>query len=380
MENLSPYYTEEHEAWRHQLRRFVDNEVEPFVDDWEQAGEIPRDFFIKCGDMGIRAMGYPEEYGGIATDLFHLIVLHEEIGRTGSGGISAAMMAHNIATPPMIEVGSEDMKQRVVPDILSGRKLAALCITEPGAGSDVAKLATRAERDGDHYVVNGSKTFITGGMNADYYTVAVRTGGEGMGGISLLLIERDTPGFSRTKLDKMGWHSSDTATLYFDDCRVPVKNLIGGESAGFKAIMRNFNGERFGIAAMAWGFAKCAYEEALAYAGERQTFGKPILKHQVIRHKLVDMATRLNGLKAYLEALAWRQEQGEYPVAEICMLKNMATETMAYCASEAVQIFGGAGYMRGAKVERIFRETKVLTIGGGTEEIMKDLASRQMGW
>jgi len=380
MTTMSPYYTQEHEAFRDQLRRFVDQEVEPHVEDWEAAGEIPRDFFIKTGDMGIRGMGYPEEFGGVNTDLFHLIVLHEEFGRAGSGGVSAAMMAHNIAIPPIVELADQRLKELVLPDVISGHKLASLCITEPGGGSDVAQLATKAVRDGDHFVVNGSKTFITGGVNADFYTVAVRTGGEGMGGVSLLLIERDTPGFTQTRLNKMGWHSSDTATLYFDDCRVPVENLIGEENAGFRGIMMNFNSERFGIAAMAWGFAKCAYEESLEYAKQRETFGQPIIKHQVIRHKLVEMATMINALKANLDVLAWQINQGEYPVAETCMLKNLATETMTHCASEAVQIFGGAGYMRGTKVERIYRETKVLAIGGGTEEIMKDLASRQMGW
>jgi acyl-CoA dehydrogenase len=307
-------------------------------------------------------------------------VLHEEFGRAGSGGVSAAMMAHNIALPPIVALADAALKDRVVADIISGRKLAALCITEPGAGSDVARLSTRADRDGDHYIVNGTKTFITGGLNADYYTVAVRTGGAGMGGLSLLLIERDAPGFSRARLDKMGWHASDTATLYFDDCRVPASNLIGEENAGFHGIMMNFNAERFGIAAMAYGFAKCAYDEALDYARQRQTFGQPILKHQVIRHKLIDMATKLHALKANLDALAWQINQGGYPVAETCMLKNLATETLTFCAGEAVQIFGGAGYMRGAKVERIYRETKVLAIGGGTEEIVKDLAARQLGW
>ena len=380
MTAMSPYYTQEHEAFRDQLRRFVDNEVEPYVEAWEAAGEMPRDFFVKTGEMGIRGMGYPEEYGGVDTDLFHLIVLHEEFGRTGSGGVSAAMMAHNIAIPPIVALADEGIKNRVLADVISGHKLAALCITEPGGGSDVAQLSTKALRQGDHYLVNGSKTFITGGVNADFYTVAVRTGGEGMGGVSLLLIERETPGFSRTKLDKMGWHASDTATLYFDDCRVPVENLIGEENQGFRGIMMSFNAERFGIAAMAYGFAKCAYDEAVEYAKQRQTFGRPIIKHQVIAHKLIDMATRINALKANLDALAWQINQGGYPVAETCMLKNLATETMTYCAAEAVQIFGGSGYMRGTKVERIYRETKVLAIGGGTEEIMKDLAARQLGW
>ena len=217
-------------------------------------------------------------------------------------------------------------------------------------------------------------------MRADYYTVAVRTGGEGIGGISLILVERDRPGFSRTILDKMGWWCSDTATLYFDDCRVPAGNLLGAENEGFRGIMLNFNSERFGIAAMAHGLAQVCFDEAVSYAHDRQTFGQPLIKHQAIRHKLIDMATKVNALKATMEALAWRLEQGESPVAEICMLKNQSTETLQFCASEGVQVLGGAGYLRGAKVERIYRETKVLAIGGGAEEIMKDLASRQLGW
>jgi acyl-CoA dehydrogenase len=216
-------------------------------------------------------------------------------------------------------------------------------------------------------------------MRADYLTVAVRTGGEGAGGVSLLLIEGDTPGLSRTKLKKMGWWASDTATLHFDDCRVACENLIGEEGQGFKLIMQNFNSERMGMAASCTAYARVCLDEAIAYAKERKTFGKPISQHQVIRHKLVDMAQRVAASQAMLEMLAWRLDQGENPVAEICMMKNQATQTMAFCASEAVQIFGGAGYMRGIKVERIYREVKVNAIGGGTEEIMKDLASRQMG-
>jgi acyl-CoA dehydrogenase len=267
----------------------------------------------------------------------------------------------------------------VLPQILSGEKISALAITEPGGGSDVASLQTRAIRDGDHFLVNGSKTFITSGMRADYLTVAVRTGGPGMGGVSLLLVEGDTPGLQRTPLKKMGWWASDTAALYFENCRVPAANLIGEENSGFRTIMLNFNDERLHMAAGSTAFARVCLDEATAYAKERKTFGKPISQHQVVRHKLIDMAMRIEASQAMLELLTWRLEQGDNPVAEICMLKNQATTTLAFCASEGVQIFGGAGYMRGAKVERIYRDVKVNAIGGGTEEIMKDLASRQMG-
>ena len=268
----------------------------------------------------------------------------------------------------------------MLPEILAGRKISALAITEPGAGSDVANLQTRARRDGGDYVVNGCKTFITSGMRADYYTVAVRTGGPGKDGISLLVIEREMPGFTRTPLKKMGWWASDTATLYFDDCRVPVGHLLGEENQGFTLIMRNFNRERLGMAAGCAGYAQVCLDEAVAYARERETFGRKLIEHQVIRHKLVDMAMRINATQAYLESVAWRIGQGENAVADICLLKNQATQTMEFCAREAVQIFGGAGFMRGPKVERIYREVRVNAIGGGAEEIMRDLAARQLGY
>jgi acyl-CoA dehydrogenase len=303
----------------------------------------------------------------------------QEFARAGSGGVSASLFSHSIGAPPILRRGSAELKARALPQILSGQKISALAITEPSGGSDVANLQTRASREGDHFVVNGSKTFITSGMRADYITVAVRTGGPGMGGVSLLLIEGDTPGLQRTPLKKMGWWASDTATLYFENCRVPAVNLIGEENTGFRTIMLNFNDERLHMAAGSTAFARVCLDEAIAYAKERKTFGRPISQHQVIRHKLVDMAMRIEASQAMLELLTWRLEQGEDPIAEICMLKNQATTTLAYCASEAVQIFGGAGYMRGGKVERIYREVKVNAIGGGTEEIMKDLASRQMG-
>ncbi len=352
----SPFYTAEHEAFREVMRRFVAREIEPYASEWDEAGEFPRALYAKASEIGLLGLGFPEEYGGVAADQFMKIVASQELARAGAGGISSSLMSHSIGSPPI-----------------------ALAITEPSGGSDVANLRTRARRDGGHYVVSGEKTFITSGMRADYLTVAVRTGGEGAGGVSLLLIEGDTPGLSRTKLKKMGWWASDTATLHFDECRVPAENLIGEEGQGFKIIMQNFNSERMGMAASCTAYARVCVEEAIAYARERKAFGKPLSQHQVIRHKLVDMAQKVAASQAMLELLAWRLGQGEAPVAEICMLKNQATQTMAFCASEAVQIFGGAGFMRGVKVERLYREVKVNAIGGGTEEIMKDLASRQMG-
>jgi acyl-CoA dehydrogenase len=375
----SPFYNAEHEAFRDVMRSFVAREIEPYASEWDEAGEFPRELYAKAANIGLLALGFPEECGGVPADQFMKIVASQELARAGAGGVSASLMSHTIGAPPIARAARPAIRARVVPEVLSGRKISALAITEPGGGSDVANLRTKARRDGDHYVVNGEKTFITSGMRADYLTVAVRTGGDGAGGVSLLLIEGDTPGLSRTKLKKMGWWASDTATLFFDDCRVPAENLIGEEGQGFKLIMYNFNSERMGMAAGCTAFARVCLEEAIAYAKERKTFGKPIAQHQVIRHKLVDMAQKVAASQAMLELLAWRLERGENPIAEICMMKNQATQTMAFCASEAVQIFGGAGYMRGIKVERIYREVKVNAIGGGTEEIMKDLASRQMG-
>ena len=375
----NPFYTADHEAFRDTLRRFVAREIAPYVDEWDEAGEFPRELYRKAAGIGLLQLGYPEEYGGVPTDPFYRIIVSEELAKAGSGGVNASLMSHSIGAPPIAALGPEWMKREVLPRILAGEKISALAITEPSGGSDVANLRTTARREGDHYVVNGQKMFITSGFRADYYTVAVRTGGPGAGGVSLLLIERDRPGFSRTKLRKMGWWASDTAQLFFEDCRVPVANLIGEENRGFIGIMLNFNQERIGLAAGAHGFARVCLDEAIAYARERHTFGKPLIANQVIRHKIVDMAMRVNAVKANLEMLAWRVHHGERPVAEICMLKNFATTTLEYVANEAMQIFGGAGYLRGAKVERIYRETKVMTIGGGSLEIMKDLAARQMG-
>lgn len=376
-----PYLSEAHETYRSQLRRFVQRECEPHIDAWERAGELPRALQLKAAEAGVLGIGFSEEYGGSGdNDPFYQSIMAEELARAGAGGLLASLVSHRIGSPPVDALGTPDQKERFLQPVLEGRKIAALAITEPGGGSDVANLRTTARRDGDHYVVNGSKTFITSGMRADCITVAVRTGGPGMGGVSLLVVEADTPGFTRSPLEKMGWWCSDTATLYFDDCRVPAANLLGEENRGFKAIMHNFNNERLMLAAQAWGFGQLCYEEALAYARQRHTFGDPLIARQVIRHKLVDMKMQLDAVKAQLDLLCWQVREGYTPVAEICLLKNLATGMLERVAGEAVQIFGGAGYLRGAKVERVFRETKVLSIGGGATEVMKDLAARQLGY
>ena len=252
----SPFYTADHQAFRDVMRRFVGREIEPFAHEWDEAGEFPRELYVKAAAIGLLALGFPEDCGGVPADQFMKIVASQELARAGAGGVSASLMSHTIGAPPIARAARPAIRARVLPEVLSGRKISALAITEPGGGSDVANLATKARRDGDHYVVNGEKTFITSGMRADYLTVAVRTGGEGAGGVSLLLIEGDTPGLSRTKLKKMGWWASDTATLHFDDCRVPAENLIGEEGQGFKLIMHNFNSERMGMAAGCTAFAR----------------------------------------------------------------------------------------------------------------------------
>jgi len=377
----SPYYTNDHDSFRQQARRFVEKEITPNVEAWEKAETLPRELHKKASDAGLLQIGFPEAYGGVEVpDLFYMIVLTEELARAGSGGVIASLMSHGIGTPPIVHTGDHAQKMKFVAPVLAGEKIAALAITEPSGGSDVANLKTKAVREGDYYVVNGSKTFITSGMRADYITTAIRTGGDGMGGVSLMVIEAGMPGFTRTPLQKMGWWSSDTATLYFDNVRVPVANRIGPENAGFMAIMLNFNNERIMLAAQASAFAQVCYEDALAYARERTTFGKPLIRNQVIRHKLVDMLTKIEAVKANLDLLAWRVGQKHMPIAEVCMLKNLATTTLEWVANEAMQVLGGAGYLRGARVERIYRETKVLTIGGGSLEIMKDLAGRQLGY
>ena len=375
-----PGYSPEHEAFRDSVRRFVEKEIEPFVSEWDETETFPRELYKKAAEIGILGVGFPEEYGGIdGTDIYHTYIVAEELARAGGGGVQASLLSHSIGCPPINVLGTPEQKSKWLPPVLAGEKISALAITEPSGGSDVAQLQTVAHRDGDHYVVNGSKTYITSGIRADLVTVAVRTGDMGLGGISLLVIEAGTPGFDRTPLKKMGWWASDTATLYFDDCRVPVENMLGEENKGFLAVMNNFNMERVGMAAGANALARVCVEEAIDYARERMTFGKRLADHQVIRHKIVDMMQAVNATQAYLENIARRIMAGEQPVADYCMLKIQATQTLELCAREAMQILGGAGFMRGNKVERIYREVRVYAIGGGSEEIMRDLAARQMG-
>lgn len=377
----APWMDETHSIWRKSVRAFIDRELVPNIEAWEEAGEIPRDVYPKAAEAGLLGMGYPEEYGGAGTDFdrFHGTVTSEELARMGAGGVSSALMIHGIGLPPVMALGAEEMKREIAPQVLSGKKQISLGITEPGGGSDVAQLKTSAKPSGNGWVVNGSKTYITGGMTSKWLTTAVRTGGPGMGGISLMLIDLEAEGVSRTSLPKMGWWASDTATIHFDDVFVAPENLIGEVDKGFYGIMANFNGERLGMAAQATAYARVCIEEAAAWAQQRETFGKRLADHQVIRHKIASMAQRVWATTAFLDQCTWRVQQGEAPVAELAMLKVQATETMEFCAREAMQILGGAGFIRGHRVERIYREVRVMAIGGGSEEIMRDLAARQMG-
>ena len=372
----------EHHEWRAQLRRFFDREVIPYAAQWDEDGRIPDELWPKSAAVGILGLGYPEEFGCVSEgiDIWYSIILNEEMARIAVGGVSATLLVHGIALPPVINFGSEAIKQMVAPPVLAGTKRISLGITEPGAGSDVAHLTTTARLDGDHYVVNGSKTYITGGMNANWFTTAVRTGGEGAGGVSALLIPADAEGVSRNALDKkQGWWCSDTATIYFDNVRVPVGNLIGQENKGFSVIMNNFNAERLAMAAAMEGLSRVCLADAVTWARERTTFGQRLADHQVIRHKIAEMKMRLNATQAYLQLVCQEVEAGNENAGDIALLKVQCSQTMEFCAREAMQILGGIGYMRGNRVERIYREVRVNAIGGGSEEIMRDLAARQFG-
>lgn len=385
------FTTEDLQQVEDAARRFIQAEVAPHLNDWEEAGEFPRALYGRAAELGWLGMGYPEELGGTPVPWSVRLTQAIALARYGgSGGLMASLFSHNIGLPPVVRHGSPALQQEVIPDVLAGKKISSLCITEPGGGTDVSALKTTAQRDGDDYVINGEKIFITSGTRADWLTVAVRTDLKNKGpmGISMVMVPGDAPGITRTALKKMGWHCSDTAQIHFDNVRVPARYLVGEEGAGFKMILTNFNGERLSMAAMALGFSECCYDEALSWAQQRKTFGMALVDHQVIRHKLMDMKMRIESTRAWLNAVSARADAGDRGdksakgaewVAQVCLLKNHATQTMQFCADQGVQILGGMGFMRGTACERIYREVKVMTIGGGTEEIMKELASRQLG-
>lgn len=373
------YFEESHHLLRDLVRRFVAEEILPHVDRWEQEGIFPRDLYRKAGERGILGVGFGEKYGGADTDLFHSIVVSEELTACGAQGVPAGLGSHMIACPPLLMGASEALKQKVIPPVLAGDAVAALAVTEPNAGSDVAGLQTRAVADGDYYLVNGAKTFITSGTRADFFTTAVRTGGEGRQGLSLLLIERDTPGFSvAAPLKKMGWRCSDTGELSFEDCRVPKGNLIGEENQGFQLIMHNFLAERLQLAVMAYATADLALKDALDYARTRHAFGAPLTGNQVIRHKLVDMQSKIEVARAFVYHTAALIQSGQAALQQAAIAKNQAVETCSFVVDQAVQIFGGLGYMEGVRVERLYRDARLLPIGGGTQEIMKEIIWKTM--
>jgi len=371
------YFGPAHNMVRRSVKEFVDQEIVPNIEDWEEMNEFPRDLYKKAGDVGILGIGYPEEYGGTPGDIFFQVAAWEEIMRCGSGGLAAGLGSLNIAIPPILSQGADDQKERFARPAIMGDKIAALAITEPGGGSDVAGLQTTAVRENDHYVVNGSKTFITSGCRADQITCAVRTGGPGASGISLLVIEAGTPGYSVSeKLKKTGWWASDTAQIFFDNCKVPVENLIGEENQGFYGIMENFQSERLQLAVMANMTSQLAFEASLRYARQREAFGKPLAGFQVLRHKIVDMATLVEVSREFTYRVAAKIGAGLNQVKEISMAKNFACSTSDKVTYDAVQIFGGYGFMRGYPVERLYRDNRVLSIGGGTTEVMKEIISK----
>ncbi len=374
--SFQEYFSKSHQQVRKAVREFIKKEVHPFIDEWEEAEEFPVELYKKAAEVGILGMGYPEELGGTPGDIFFQVIISEELMRSGSGGLTSGLGSLNIALPPIIAFGTKEQKKKFAAPVLAGQRIAALGITEPCGGSDVANIQTTAEKDGDVYIVNGTKTFITSGIRADQLTCAVRTGGEGAHGISLLVIEKDTPGYSVSgKIKKTGWWVSDTAEIYLDNCRVPKENLIGEENQGFTAIISNFQKERLAIAVIANTTARMALEESIAYAKKRKAFGKKLNGFQVTRHKLVDMATQVEASTEFTYRVAAKIGAGVDQLKEVSMAKNFACTVSDKVTYDAVQIFGGYGFTREYLVERLYRDNRILSIGGGTTEIMKEIIS-----
>ncbi|HEY1956117.1 MAG TPA: acyl-CoA dehydrogenase family protein [Polyangiaceae bacterium] len=376
------FETDEHAQLRAQARKFAEKHIAPHAHAWEEAEEFPRELYAEVAKAGLAGLAYPESAGGAGGDICHVLVSSEELVLAGkSVGTVVGLGSHGIALPPIIRFGNAEQVERFVKPVVAGEKIAALAITEPGGGSDVAALATRAVRDGDHYVLDGRKTFITSGVRADLVTVAVRTGGAAHAGISLIVVERGTPGFSASKkLKKTGWWASDTAELAFESCRVPAKNLIGDENGGFAMIVANFVTERVFLAGQCVAIAELAYREAIAYARERHAFGKSLTGFQVTRHKLADMATRIAAARALTGEVAMRFVRGDASPQLAAMAKNTATDMCSFVVDQAVQIHGGYGYMREYVVERLYRDARLYPIGGGTREIMNEIISKAEGY
>lgn len=368
---------------RSMIAGFAERHILPFQDEWERDGLIPRELHLAAAAVGLFGLGVAEEIGGSGGDLIDASILAEELHYRGvAGGVFASLFTNGIALPHLIAAGDPDQITKWVAPTLAGTKIGSLAITEPGGGSDVGHLRTTAVRDGDHYVVNGSKTFITSAVRADFVVTAVRTGGDGAAGVSLLVIEKGTPGFDvARKLDKMGWLSSDTAELSFTDVRVPVANLVGAENSGFAQIAQAFVTERAALAVQAYASAQRCLDLTLDWVRNRETFGKPLIKRQSVQDSVTEMARKVDVARTYTRAVIERRvESGDDLIAEICFAKNTAVEAGEWVANKAVQLHGGMGYMRESEVERQYRDMRIIGIGGGTNEILTGLAAKRLGY
>jgi citronellyl-CoA dehydrogenase len=375
------YFTDAHEELRLQIRKFLEKEVQPNLEEWEEK-TFPNSIFERLGELGFLGLRYPQEYGGQGGDYFSAVVLSEEMARAGSGGLGMAVAVQTeMATPPVFKFGTEEQKRRWLVPAIRGEQIASIAITEPDAGSDVAGISTVARRFGDEYIVNGRKTFITNGARCHWALVVTKSERErGHAGYNLLVIEKGTPGFSVAKtLEKLGMHSSDTAELLFEDCHVPAANLIGEEGEGFKNLMWELQGERMITAAGAIAGAQRVFEYTMEYARNREAFGQPIANFQVIKHRLVDMGTKIAAVEAFVYQTAKQWDKGEYPVREISQAKLLATQVACEVADDAIQILGGHGYMREFPVERAWRDARLARIGAGTDEIMKEIIAKSYG-
>jgi acyl-CoA dehydrogenase len=377
----SPFMDARHDRWRQKVRCFVEAEIAPYLDAWDAAGTFPEELYAQAANREMLGMGFPRDLGGSGEDidLYHRIIYAEEFYRLGSGVVFAELATHFIALPPVIALGAPELLEQVARPVLAGQQRIVFAVTEPSGGSDVAAFTTHAERQDESYIVSGGKTLISGALRADYLLTAVRTGGQGGGGLSLLLIDADAPGISRGPVEGLGWFSASNGWLAFDQVRVPAIRLIGPEGRGFAGLASQFNVERFSGIAAALALARCATAEAIAWARQRHAFGKRIADHQAIRHKLVEMVQRIRGCYANLDVLVWRFGEGEIAVADLALLKIQATTTLEYCAREAMQILAGRAYLGAGRLERIYREARTFAIGGGTEEVLRDLAARQLG-
>ena len=376
----SMYFTEEHELFRQSFRDFLHKEVVPHIEKWEKTGTIERFIWEKFGEMGFFGLNYPEAYGGMNLDLFYTVIFLEELQKVKSSGFAAAMWAHAyLAMTHLNAEGDERIKQDYLAPSIAGKKIGALCITEPFGGSDVAGMRTNAVRNGNKFVINGSKTFITNGVYADYYVVAAKTSPElGNKGISIFLVDAKTPGISATKLDKLGWRASDTAEIAFDNVEIPLENLMGEEGKGFPYIMQHFALERLIMAINAHARAEYALEYTIEYMSQREAFGSKINKFQALRHTMVEHATEVEHCKIFNYAAVARLDKGEYVVKEATMAKLKSTKVADLAIYDCLQMLGGYGYMEEYPLARLLRDSRLGPIGGGTSEILKEILSKMI--